>query len=218
MIEGISVSSGGSDIKVETTASFGQSAGWWLSNPKDILILRLPVDAGLETYFFKKIKNDLPPTQSVIFLAPNVSPALMQVANLLKKVRIIKTPVDPSALWKCIEELTTEYPRRQGATRYATFQEGLVRSELKEGFMLILIKNISNTGAYFECHSNSLDLETYEVFRMEVTVSGFKKYEFDCKVVWLKKLANGDYGFGVSFVNIDESFVSAMRGRSPRSN
>lgn len=211
MIERLDPSSGLGPLKVQTTASFGQPKIFWTQNPPDILVLRMPVDNSLETFYFKKIKNDLPPELPMLFISDNISSALMQMANFLKKVRILKTPLDEGGLQKTLQELLVNYPAQQIATRFPTEQPAIIRSELRPGEMSGVIRNLSATGAYIEVEENSLGLELHEIFTVQIEVAESKNYSFDCKVMWTKKTHEGLIGFGVAFINKEELLGSVIK-------
>ena len=61
------------------------------------------------------------------------------------------------------------------------------------------LRNISNSGAYFESDENPLSLALEHLVKIQVAIPGIRDYCFEAKVVWVKRLELGGFGFGVTF-------------------
>ena len=203
-------------ISVETTASFGQPAIFWKTTPPSLLVVHLPQDQKLEAFFYKKIKTDLPPELPILFLTETISTALMQVANMMRKVRIMKTPIEEATLAKYLKELLLDFSSHQAAVRYPTDQPVVIRSVFKGGSLKGVIKNLSKSGAYIETALESVKLDVEDVVVIEVKVDDAKTsepkiYNFDAKVVWRKSASATSIGYGVTFLDKEDMLSSILK-------
>ena len=197
----------------ETTASFGQDASWWALQAPQALILVLPDDEQLLNYYYEKLRSDVPRATKMMFLAPTISPGLMQVTSLFEKIRIIKTPVEPFFLYRTLVDLTTEYSAdaQQVHPRYLTDQHIEIFSDLKvkraEGHM----KNLSIGGMYFEMPELIPSFHAGDLIRVAVDLKGIRSYQYDAKVVWSKTLqSQSATGYGCAFLNREQVFDTLL--------
>ena len=171
--------------------------------------------AKFETFYLKKIREDVPFDISMIFLAETISAAMMQIGQKLSKVRMIKLPVPSVDLFKMVQDISTDFGpgKYQAHPRYMTNQNAVLRSDFSVGKMDAAMKNLSLSGAYFEALSNSLGLKAGDFVKFAVSLGPSKKeYVFDAKVVWVKNLPDAGCGFGVTFVDKEEVYNHLLKG------
>lgn len=197
----------------ETTASFGQDASWWALQPPTALILVLPDDEQLLNYYYEKLKNDVPRQTRLLFLAPAITPGLMQISSLFEKIRIIKTPVVPFFLYRSLVDLTTEYPEghQQVHPRYLTDQDVEIFSDLKVKRATGHMRNLSIGGMYFELQELIPSFQIGDLIRISVDLKGIRSYQYDAKIVWSKPLqSQGATGYGCTFLNREQVFDTLL--------
>lgn len=203
------------DYSISTTSSFGQEQAWWESSGPDALILALPPDEQMQTYFLAKMQEDVPRNLPIILLSENISSSLIGLSQLFESLRIVKLPATGAAIFKMIVELTTDFGvnKRQNHPRYLTNQEILVSDEFSGLSFQATMKNLSVSGAYFEAPPAAKGLKQEDIIKMNVHIgSPSKNYVFDGRVVWVKLLSNGNSGYGVAFMNKDEVYNNLLKG------
>lgn len=201
-------------FKFETTASFGQDAVFWGSQAPDVLIIQLPEDDMLQGYYFTKLRKDVSKNQAIIFLCAVVSSPLMQLSMYFSKVRMLKSPVDGMAVYRSVVDLTQEYEdgKKQIHPRYQTEQNVEVRSDMHEGRVHGVMKNLSVTGAYFEIKEEMFPIKAGDFIRLSVFVGNpTKLYVFDVRVVWSAQKTPALKGFGCTFVDKDAVYNNLLR-------
>ena len=202
------------EMSVEVTGSFGQDAAWWAQNHPDVLIITIPSDPFFQNFFLAKLKKDLPKDINVIALSDSISSDLMKLGDAFQKVRILKTPIEPFYLYRTIVDLTTEYQEGQIQIhpRYLTNQQIEINSESKKGKLTGLMKNLSAGGAYLESTSGDLELNTSDFARVRILIGDpVRHYDFDVRIVWVKRVLPNQRGFGVAFVNKDEVYNNLLK-------
>ncbi len=204
-----------SEYSISTTSSFGQEQAWWETAGPDALILSLPPDEEMQTYYLAKMQEDVPRNLPIILLSQNISSSLMGLSQLFESLRMVKLPAAGIAIFKMIVELTTDYGpnRRQNHPRYLTDQEILVSDEFRGLSFQATMKNLSVSGVYFEASSDEKSLKQEDVIKLNVQIgSPAKDYSFDGKVVWTKPLSNGRSGYGVAFIDKNEVYNNLLKG------
>lgn len=112
---------------------------------------------------------------------------MMQLSLHFSKVRMLKAPVEGNVLYRNVMDLTQEYEegRKQVHPRYLTNQAIEVRSDMYEGAMKAVMKNLSVSGAYFETLEEGFKIAAGDFVRLSVQIgTPLKLYVFDVKVVW----------------------------------
>lgn len=206
----------GTDLQFDTTASFGQEAVWWTQNSPDCLIICLPPDDLMQGYFLTKLRAEVPKALPLLLLSPNISSSLMQLSQIFSKVRLLKTPVEGLSVLRTIVDLTT--PRSQGSQqihpRYQTDQPIVVSSDFADGNLVGKMRNLSLSGAYFECGPQDLQFKSGDIVKVSVNMGKPpKEYLFDARIVWVKDLEGGlGQGYGITFVNKEEVYNHLLKG------
>lgn len=201
-------------LQLETTASFAQDITFWTMTPPNVLLLCLPDDDLLQGYFLTKLRKDVPKLQPMIIVCPSISGSLMQLSMTYNKVRLFKSPVDGYTLLRSILDLTKKYKEGETQThpRYLTDQPVEVQSDLVEGRLTAVMKNLSLSGAYLESKSRGLLVNEGDLVKVSVYMGDpSRQYIFDVRVVWLRAQKNGATGYGVTFVNKDEVYNSLLK-------
>jgi len=188
---------------VQTTGSFGQDAAWWSKNSPDLLIVNLPEEAFLQNQFLLKLKNDVPKTIPLLLTCDVISSGIMQMTSIFSKVRIVKTPLEHESFFRGLSDLFASFQpgRQQAAPRFPTNQVATVTKDDVATKMTVVLKNMSNSGAYFETKTNELNLAIGQLVSIQIQIAGVREYTFGAKVVWYKALENGEFGFGVTFTD-----------------
>lgn len=204
------------ELLFETTASFGQEASWWTENSPDCLLICLPPDDLMQSYFLTKLRADVPRQLPIVLLSPSISVNLMHLSQVFGRVRMLKVPVEGMTVLRTIVELTTQWAAHETQIhpRYLTDQPVIVSSELTTGSLHGKMRNMSLSGAYFEAENDTLRFKSGDILKMSVQVGNPPKdYVFDAKVVWMKPLdgAQGN-GYGVAFVNKEEVYNHLLKG------
>lgn len=197
----------------ETTASFGQDASWWALQAPAALVLALPDDEQLLSFYFEKLTKDVPRTTKILFLASNISPGLMKVSGLFSRIRIIKTPVQPFFLYRSLVDLTTEFQsgKAQIHPRYLTDQSIQVTSDFRSKSATGQMKNLSIGGMYFELNEQIPTFQVGDLVRVAIGLAGLRSYDFDAKVVWSKTSLNQEAtGYGCTFLNREQVFDTLL--------
>ncbi|GIL16727.1 MAG: hypothetical protein BroJett040_04780 [Oligoflexia bacterium] len=201
-------------FQFQTTGSFGQAPEWWTQHLYDLVIIYLPADPVLQTYFFTKLRKDVPQDQALLLICPAISTAIMQLSQVFKKIKILKTPMSSFELYRGVVDVTTEYVpgKIQAQPRYLTDQEVVVSSDFKPGKIKARMKNMSVSGAFFESEDRDLQLDVDDLIRIQISVPNKKEYVFDAKVVWRKPQKVGyNIGYGVTFVDKDEVYQRLLK-------
>ena len=201
-------------LSIETTASFAQDITYWTTQAPDVLVLHLPEDDLTQGFFFTKLRKDVPPHQSIVFLCSAISAPLMQLSQHFSKVRMLKMPVDGFALYRAVNDLMQKFKegQKQGHPRYLTDQPAEISSDTKSGKLAGQMKNLSLSGAYFESEGVDLVLESGDLVRMSIMLGQpAKQYVFDVRVVWVKPQPNGATGYGCTFVDKDEVYNNLLK-------
>lgn len=201
----------------ETTASFGQPAHFFFQSPPQVLILTMPEDPHLQSYYFEKLRADVPVNLRIIFLCSAMTQGLMEASTLFERVRLIKTPVTGFFLYRAVTDITTDYPpnEQQIHPRYLTDQP--IRLHLISGGASVeaQMKNLSISGAYFEIEENHPSFKVEDMIRMTVELAGIRGYQFDARIVWRKpdiKVDGGKnkMGYGCAFLNKEAVYDSLL--------
>lgn len=203
------------DFAFETTASFGQDAAYWLSQPPDVVVIDLPNDDALQVFYLNKLRAVVPKTQRIIILCPNVSAALMKLSQEFQRIRLMKAPVDSFMLYRAILDFTKTYEpgKQQVHPRYLTDQKVEVTSDLKQGRTDGRMKNLSLSGAYFEATGLGFEMSPKDFIKLSIFApTSAKFFVFDAKVVWSKALPEGGFGFGVMFTNSEDVYNNLLKG------
>lgn len=198
----------------ETTASFGQDVTYWTAQAPDVLILCLPDDDLMQGYFFTKLRKDVLKNQPIIFVSEKISAPMMQLSLHFSKVRMLKAPVEGNVLYRNVMDLTQEYEegRKQVHPRYLTDQAVEVRSDMYEGAMKAVMKNLSVSGAYFETLEEGFKIAAGDFVRLSVQIgTPLKLYVFDVKVVWAAEKHRQIRGYGCAFVDRDEVYNNLLK-------
>lgn len=202
------------DFSFEATTSFAQDVNYWTIQAPDVLVINIPDDDQLQGLYFAKIRKDLLKNQAIIFLCTSISPGLMQISQIFSKVRIMKAPLEKNSLFRAVIDLTAEFEdgRRQISPRYLTEQEIEIRSDLSDGRIRGVMKNLSVTGAYFETLEDGFEIKSGDFVRISVYAGApVKLYVFDVRIVWTKKTESGNKCFGCTFVNKDEVYNHLLK-------
>ena len=202
------------ELSVEVTGSFGQDPAWWVQNHPDVLIITIPSDPFFQNFFLAKLKRDLPKDINVIALSDSISSDLMKLGDAFQKVRILKAPTEPFYLYRTIIDLMTEYKEGQVQIhpRYLTNQKIEINSESKSGKITGLMKNLSAGGAYLESVNGDLELNTSDFAKVRILIGEpVRHYDFDVRIVWVKRVLANQRGFGVAFVNKDEVYNNLLK-------
>jgi hypothetical protein len=214
LLQGVANGHRPGDFSFETTGSFGQDVTYWTSQAPDVLILSLPDDDLLQGYYFTKLRKDIRRDQAIIFICSQISSPLMQMSLHFTKVRMMKNPIEASALYRSVIDLTQDYEegRKQISPRYLTEQAVEVRSDSHEGRMKAVMKNLSVTGAYFETLESAFNIRSGDFVRLSVFVGEpVKLYVFDVRVVWAAEKESGTTGYGCVFVDKDEVYNNLLK-------
>jgi hypothetical protein len=201
-------------LAIETTASFGQDITYWTTQAPDVLVIQMPEDESLQSYFFTKLRKDVPFSQPIVILCPVISTQLMQLSQEYSKLRNLKSPIDGFVLYRTLNDLTHEYAegQRQIHPRYLTDQTIELHSDYHNGKLLAQMKNLSLSGAYFESLALEFELKIGDFIKMSIMAGEpSKQYVFDVKIVWTKPLASGGFGFGATFVNKEEVYNHLLK-------
>lgn len=201
----------------ETTASFGQPAHYWFQSPPQVLILNMPEDPGLQSYYFEKLRADMPVNMRIIFLCSAMTQGLMEASTLFERVRLIKTPVTGFFLYRAVIDITTDYPpnQQQLNPRYLTDQPVLIRSSDGGGGPSVeaQMKNLSIGGAFFELQESTPTFKVEENIKMTVELAGIRSYQFDARIVWRKLDTSAErnkMGYGCAFLNKEAVYDSLL--------
>ncbi|MFN7455068.1 MAG: PilZ domain-containing protein [Pseudobdellovibrionaceae bacterium] len=198
----------------ETTASFGQEPSYWLPQPPALVIIQLPDDDLLQSYYFTKLRSSVPITQPLLFLCSQVTVPLMQLSQSFDRVRMMKTPIDGFALYRAVVDNTKDYEpgKQQIHPRYLTDQKVEILSDFHPGKISGVMKNLSLTGAYIEADQLSFPVEPENFIKVSALIgTSMRSFIFDARVVWKKKQDHGMTGFGVMFVNRDDVYDNLMK-------
>ena len=204
----------GEGFDYQTTASFGQDSAWWLQAKIDLLMIRLPEDELMQTFFFHKLKNDIPRSIPLAILTPKISQALLQLTPLFQKVRIVKAPVTGFFLYRVMVDLCTEWEegKTQAAPRYLTEQEIIVGTRDTEKKTKAVMRNLSVSGVYFETPSTGLIFKNEDIVNIQVVLDEGRSYDFDAKVVWVKDLGKKmGYGYGCNFLEMTDAYRTLIK-------
>lgn len=199
----------------ETTASFGQDAVYWLSQPPEVVVIELPDDDMLQVYYLNKLRSVVPKTQRIIILCPNVSGALIKLSQEFQRIRLMKAPVDSFMLYRALLDFTKTYEpgKQQLQPRYLTDQRVEVTSDWKQGKTEGRMKNLSLSGAYIEVSSLGFEMVPKDFIKLSIFApTSAKFFVFDAKVVWSKSLPQGGHGFGVMFTNSEDVYNNLLKG------
>ncbi|MFN7728780.1 MAG: PilZ domain-containing protein [Bdellovibrio sp.] len=206
----------GLDFEFQSTASFGQTAGWWSQLRIDLLIISLPEDALLQAAFFSKLRKDVPHSLPLILISPDISQTVLQLTSIFSKVRILKPPLDGFMLYRSILDITTtwEAGKQQIHPRYLTEQPILI--SLKNGGAPVAgyMKNMSVGGAFFESEDKTLQLKPTDEIKIEIRLMAAEpvKFEFNARIVWVKDIDQKKSGYGCTFLDVDEVYERLMKG------
>lgn len=215
MLEEVIRHQGVVEFQVETTASFGQDASWWVINPPDVLVIQLPEDSLIQEYYFSKLRKDVPKTQPVVFINKSISGSLMQVSTEFARVRMLKSPLEPFFLYRAVSELIRDYNEneQQSHPRYLTEQEVELSSDYSHDKTKATMRNLSLGGAYLEMGLGGLPLNPGDLAKISVILGKPpKQYVFDVKVVWSKVLEDQkNRGVGMTFVDRQEVYDSLLK-------
>lgn len=202
-------------LAIETTASFGQEAAWWIVNAPNVLVINIPEDDLLQGYFFTKLRKDIPTTQPLIILCSTISAPLMQLSQTFSKVRMIKTPYQGFFLYRTLIDLIKDYTpeQQQMQPRYLTNHPVEVLSDFAQGKVTADLKNLSLSGAYFESTSTEFPIKPGDFVKLSVALGqASKQYLFDAKVVWSRPQAEvGVVGYGVAFMDREEVYNNLLK-------
>ncbi len=201
-------------LAIETTASFAQDITYWTTQPPDVLVLQLPDDDLLQSYFFTKLRKDVPPNQAVVFLCSAISAPVMQLSTQFSKVRMLKSPIDGFALYRAVNDLLQKFKdgQKQIHPRYLTDQPVDIYSDHHEGKLQGVMKNLSLSGVYFESTGTEFEIKAGDLVKLSIFIGQpAKQYVFDVRVVWAKAQTNGANGYGVTFVDKDEVYNSLLK-------
>lgn len=206
---------GGTPFSFETTVSFGQEPEYWTN--VDVLVLRVFEDPALQFAFLHKLET-VNKSVRLIILAESFSPQLMQVSQVIPRVRLLKLPVEGYTLYRSLIDLTTDYPpgQTQIHPRYLTDLNVDVVSDLKSLKRDARMKNLSIGGAYFEVTESSASFQKGDLIRMGVEIPAKRRYDFDARVVWVRSGPQGDVvGYGCTFLNKEEVYDSLLAQVGP---
>lgn len=202
-------------LSVETTASFGQDAAWWIVNAPSVLIINIPEDSLLQGYFFTKLRKDVPTTQPLILLCSQISAPLMQLSTTFSKVRMVKTPAQEFFLYRTLIDLVKEYEpeRQQLQPRYLTNHPIEITSDFAKGKVVADMKNLSLSGAYFESNSTVFPMKPGDFVKISVLLGqSARQYLFDAKVVWSRpQPTDGLMGYGVAFTDRESVYNNLLK-------
>lgn len=214
MIEEIAQHHNPGGLSIETTASFAQESVWWATSGPDLLIIRLPDDELLQGYFYTKLRRDVPRQQKMILLTTSITTSLMQLSVEYLKVRMLKTPIEGFLLFQTVEDSLREYEvgKQQIHPRYLTDVSVDVRSDFKEGINKGTMKNLSMSGAYFEITEGRFPIKINDLVHLTLSMNVGKQYVFDAKIVWIKEIRAGSFGYGVTFVNKEDVYNNLLKG------
>lgn len=203
-----------SDVKMTSTATFGQDAAWWDQNRPDVLVINLPDEKVLQKYFFDRMRTELPKDLPLITLCSSISGEMMGLSMQFKKIRVLKAPVGADVLFRNIQELWKEYSpdQQQIHPRYLTEQEISIASDTKQGSSIGVMRNLSLSGAYIEVPDNAMSLQPEDIIRIKVMIEVDKEYFFDARIVWFRQLPSATFGIGVTFVDKEEVFNNLLKG------
>jgi hypothetical protein len=213
-IQGIAQYQNPGALAIETTASFGQDITYWTTQAPDVLILQMPDDDLLQSYFFTKLRKDVSKNQPMIILCSTISSSLMQLSTEFSKVRMLKTPVEGFALYRGLIDLLADYKQgqRQVHPRYLTDQKIEIHSDFFDGRMTGQMKNLSLSGAYFESEDKTFEVQVGDFIKLSIFIGQPpKQYVFDVRVVWRKDQNSGAAGFGVTFVDKEEVYNHLLK-------
>lgn len=206
----------GAEFEFETSASFGQAHEWFDQAGLSLIVLRLPEDEPLQTFFFMKLKKDVPKTMPLLLLSATITQPLLQLTHHFSKLRMLKLPVNPAFLYRAVLDITTEWEpgKQQVHPRYATEYEVEVRLPGDGARAPAMMKNMSLGGAFFELpDAGGLDLKPTDVVEISIRIPGADEYVFEARVVWLKPVAEGVTGYGCTFTDMDETLQSLLRSQ-----
>lgn len=205
-------------MMVNTTASFGQDASWWLNQMYDLVVISLPPDNELQVYYLEKLYRDVPKKQPLLFLTSNVTTPLIKLSIKFPKVRIMKEPVTPTALHGMLENIFR--PEIPGKTaihpRYPTDKDVHVTCGYGDK-ILGTMKNLSLSGAYLELFMHVDEINIGETVKLEIKIgvpAELKSYQ--AKIIW-KKDKSSDLsletvtGLGVCFINGEEFYNDLLK-------
>lgn len=192
------------ELKLSTTASFGQSPDFWLQSKIDVVVISLPDDDLIQVAFLAKIKSDLPKDRPIILITPQITESLLSLGESFDRLRVLQSPVEAFNLYRTILDLIT--PRlaehKQAHPRYETNQEIILQSTFVGIQVDILgsLKNLSMGGAYVETLSNQSrqELLVGQEVNLVIDLPGYSRSEFLGKVVWRKPIEGGE-GYGICF-------------------
>lgn len=196
----------------ETTSSFSQDPEFLLM-AIDVLALSLPPEADLQEAYFTKIKRDISADKPMLFLCEKMSPELIRMSQTWKKLRLIKTPIDPDSLFRALVDITTDYPsgQQQVHPRYLTDLNIEVISDIKSVRQKARMKNLSIGGAYFEVTDTNSGFQTGDLVRLSISLSESRSYEFDAKIVWNRPAPeNAAIGYGCTFLNKEQVYDALL--------
>ena len=218
-LEGAAQLFASAEFTFNTTSSFGQEAAWWLSAGPEALVLALPPDEELQTYYLAKMQEDVPRTLPIVLLSPIITSGLMGLSQTFECLRIVKMPAPGTTIFKMLVELTTDFGpnKRQHHPRYLTDQLILISDEVRGLSFQATMKNLSVSGAYFEAgpgaQPDGANLKEQDIIKLNIEIgSPTRGYAFDGRVVWTKPLANGNSGYGIAFIDKEEVYNNLLKG------
>lgn len=197
-------------FRFETTVSFAQEADYW--SHVDVLILRIFEDPALQFAFLHRLEA-VHKSVRLIVLTDSFSPQLMQVSQVIPRVRLLKTPADSYTIFRTLVDITTDYPpgQTQVHPRYLTDLNIGVVSELRSLKREARMRNLSIGGAYFEISESTASFEKGDLIRMSVHIPSKRNYEFDARVVWVRsENENSVVGYGCIFLDKEEVYDSLL--------
>lgn len=205
-------------LMVTTTASFGQDPSWWLNQMYDLVMIVLPPDNELQVYYLEKLYRDVPKKQPLLFLTQSVTTPLIKLSIQFPKVRIMKEPVNATALHNMLQNIFR--PEIPGKTaihpRYPTERDIWIGCGYSDRVMGVM-KNLSLSGACLDLFMMVDDINVGETIKLEVKIGVPALVKcYQAKVVW-KKDKSSDLSLesittiGICFVNGEEFYNDLLK-------
>lgn len=205
------------DIKINSTASFGQDINWWVQNKVDLVILNLPADIELQNFFLIKLKSgDVPKDIPFVILAYFLDSKILDLSSHFLALRILKSPVDGGTLFTTVNDLLTyrEPDKTQGHPRFLTNEKVTVNFVSTLTDVEMTMKNLSKTGAYFETAKKLPQINGGDGITVTFHSSGTDKlHVLEAQIVWFKKISDSSSvtGMGVSFVSKNDLYNDLLK-------
>jgi FixJ family two-component response regulator len=175
----------------------------------------MPSDELGQQFMFAKLHSEIPKQLPILFLTETMTAELMHLSMQFQKVRFLKVPTDPLALYENVQDSLRTYRKgkQQLHPRFQTSTPASVEV-LSTGIKLqALMKNLSMTGAYFEADVKEHRLKISDKVKIKIeTGEPAKVYFFEGKIVWTK-LQKPPYffGFGVVFFEREKSIEDVFK-------